>query len=617
MIASMRHVTIITTASRRRLALAQLRELGVMHIAAESAKDEVVPELRRRIENFRRALQIAVEYQSGKRAFPSPKQPEISKEYHYSLPTAEAAATAIVHQERLLMKYREQEMHINRQLESLKVWGGYSQPICDWLEEHGIHCSCYILNKQQYQSLPRDSALLIKRQSGSWYVLQIRSATEKQWPFTPHPMPNCDSRELRGQLPELQQRAHKALQQLLHLLSNIPLIKIAYQRLLELNEITQTRHRLNWDGTLIYLRGFVPATDIATLKKRATRLGWGLLIRRPLQDESVPTKIENTSLVSIVHPLLSLLGTVPDYREPDISALFLLFFVLFFAIIIGDAGYALLLALSSLLLLFYARRKGQRQALQSAKLLLLCSAVTLLWGTLSGNWFGAPEIAERSWLRHLIIPQLNSFSPHSIPFVQWFCFIVAAMHLGIAHIWRALLVLRKRQWLLAVAQLGWLLMVLALYSLVVRLILGLYNFWYLRNYPHLLLLGILIVVLCAQQEGVSFGRGVVRGLKSLFNTFLEGISAFADIISYLRLFAVGLASVEIAHSFNQLAFNVGAGATGWVGAVIVIIIGHTLNIALGALALIVHGVRLNMLEFSSHLGVEWSGLRYQPFSKVQ
>ncbi len=613
----MRHVTVITTANHRRLALAQLRELGVMHIAADPAKDEAVPELRRRVENFRRALQIASEYQSDRQSSRSSTQLKVRRKYRWPLPTAEEAATAITEQERLLLKYQERQMHINRQLESLKVWGGYSQPICDWLEEHNVHCSCHILNKQQYRSLPKGSALLIKHQSGNWHVLQVQRAGERPWPFMPHPMPDCDSQELVVQLQELQQRANQARQQLLHLLSSIPLIKIAYQRLLELNNITQTRRRLNWEGILIYLRGFVPTSDITALKKRAKRWGWGLLIRQPLPEEQVPTKIESSPLVSIVHPLLSLLGTVPDYREPDISALFLLFFVLFFSIIIGDAGYALLLALGSLLLLRYARRQGQWQAQQSAKLLLLCSAMTLLWGTLSGNWFGAPEIAERSWLGNLVIPQLNSFSPRSIPFVQWFCFIVAALHLGVAHIWRALLVLRKRQWLLAVAQLGWLLVVLALYSLVVRLILGLYNFWYLRSWPQLLLLGMLMIVLFAQQDKVSFARGLVGSLKSLFNTFLEGISAFADIISYLRLFAVGLASVEIAHSFNQLALNVGAGATGWGGAVIVIVIGHSLNIALGALALIVHGVRLNMLEFSSHLGVEWSGLRYQPFSKFQ
>ena len=125
----------------------------------------------------------------------------------------------------------------------------------------------------------------------------------------------------------------------------------------------------------------------------------------------------------------------------------------------------------------------------------------------------------------------------------------------------------------------------------------------------------LVIVIFSQQDGVTFGKGILRGLQSLFNTFLEGISAFADIISYLRLFAVGLASVEIARSFNQLAFSIAESSVGWAGVIAVLIIGHTLNIALGALALIVHGVRLNMLEFSSHLGVEWSGEHYRPFKK--
>jgi len=95
---------------------------------------------------------------------------------------------------------------------------------------------------------------------------------------------------------------------------------------------------------------------------------------------------------------------------------------------------------------------------------------------------------------------------------------------------------------------------------------------------------------------------------------LDVIGSFSHVMSYVRLFAVGVASVSVAQAFNELALNVGF-SSAWAGfiAACVLLAGHTLNIILGVMAVIVHGVRLNLLEFSQHVGVEWKGFRYTPF----
>jgi len=86
------------------------------------------------------------------------------------------------------------------------------------------------------------------------------------------------------------------------------------------------------------------------------------------------------------------------------------------------------------------------------------------------------------------------------------------------------------------------------------------------------------------------------------------------VVSYIRLFAVGLATVAIADAFNNIAANLGWSSliTGFFAALI-LLFGHTLNMLLGGMAILVHGVRLNVLEFSSHLGMEWAGYKYTPF----
>ncbi|MBW6458803.1 MAG: ATPase, partial [FCB group bacterium] len=107
---------------------------------------------------------------------------------------------------------------------------------------------------------------------------------------------------------------------------------------------------------------------------------------------------------------------------------------------------------------------------------------------------------------------------------------------------------------------------------------------------------------------------ILSGLGGLFNTFLDGISSFSNIISYIRLFAVGMATVAIASSFNGIAAQMSQGPA-IIGAIIILLIGHGLNIIMALLSVVVHGIRLNVLEFSGQLGLEWTGYKYQPFKE--
>ena len=112
----------------------------------------------------------------------------------------------------------------------------------------------------------------------------------------------------------------------------------------------------------------------------------------------------------------------------------------------------------------------------------------------------------------------------------------------------------------------------------------------------------------ATKDKSTIARMLGMGLA---NFPLSMLSAFSDVISYVRLMAVGLASSVLASSFNELAFSAGS----WFIAIPVLALGHSLNMGLALIALFAHGVRLNMLEFSNNLGLQWSGYEYKPFSK--
>jgi V/A-type H+-transporting ATPase subunit I len=110
-------------------------------------------------------------------------------------------------------------------------------------------------------------------------------------------------------------------------------------------------------------------------------------------------------------------------------------------------------------------------------------------------------------------------------------------------------------------------------------------------------------------------------MGDVFNFPFGAIGSFVDMLSYIRLFAVGMAGFYIAKSFNDMAMNLVDSSpwpiVGIAGAIVVLLFGHILNILLCLMGVLVHGIRLNTLEFSNHIGLRWAGFVYQPFKKKE
>ena len=131
---------------------------------------------------------------------------------------------------------------------------------------------------------------------------------------------------------------------------------------------------------------------------------------------------------------------------------------------------------------------------------------------------------------------------------------------------------------------------------------------------YLLIVGVVIIIVFGEQKKDGIVKGIFRGLIKLPPNIMTGIGSFSDLVSYLRLFAVGLATKEVAVTFNTMAMDLGFGSFLLLPVTILILMfGHTINLALAAMAVLVHGVRLNLLECSKHLNIQWSGIPYRPF----
>ena len=323
---------------------------------------------------------------------------------------------------------------------------------------------------------------------------------------------------------------------------------------------------------------------------------WGLVVEDPLETDNVPTLVRNPRWVEIIRPVFKMINTIPGYREVDISFWFLLFFSVFFGMLVGDAGYGAIFFIINLFC--HTRFKNKVKDKSIFFLTYTLSLCAIIWGILTGTFFG------QAWLPQRLEPLLPFLRENKS--LQALCFLIGAMHLSIAHLWRFI---RKMPSIRAFSEAGWICILWVAYFLARSLILG-------EGFPKegkgLFVIGAGLIILCTNPS-----RNIFKTIGSGIGAFLLHIvNSFTDLVSYIRLFAVGAATVAVADAFNQMAQGIGGGnlLAGFLTA-FVLLFGHTLNILLGAMAVLVHGVRLNVLEFSSHLNMEWSGVEYAPFKR--
>jgi V/A-type H+-transporting ATPase subunit I len=357
-------------------------------------------------------------------------------------------------------------------------------------------------------------------------------------------------------------------------------------------EFQQVLNGMGKEGAISYVTGYIPFDVEAHLIAEAKINKWGIMITEPSAGDNVPTLLRNPKWVGMIKPVLGLLGLTPGYHELDVSMLFLIFFSIFFGILIGDAGYGLVYILLTVLLTIWLHKKMllNTEMKTTFSLFYVLGSCAIIWGLLTGTFFG------QGWLTPLI-PQLNNAT-----FMTTFCFFLGAFHLSIAHSWRAYL---KIPSLTAIADVGWICILWAAFFLARTLILG-------EAFPPwglwLVAAGVVLVILFTNPQA-NILRGIGEGLGTVALSFMNNIT---DVISYIRLFAVGLATLAIADTTNFLASGFGDGVIAFVAGAVILITGHGLNIVLGPMSVLVHGVRLNVLEFSGHANVTWSGVTFEP-----
>ena len=353
-------------------------------------------------------------------------------------------------------------------------------------------------------------------------------------------------------------------------------------------------------GSVACVSGWIAGRSVEQLREVAHSEGWGLLVRDPAEGEAPPTLIEPPRMFKPVKVLFDGLGIAPAYTEADVSVPFMCYFSLFFAMLVGDGAYGAI---------FLAATLALRKKLPKSWFILLTvfSSATVVWGILSNTWFGANIPWCASW------PTVEWLADPSYGNMMLLCFTIGVSHLMVARLWNGICRLPDST---SLAEFGWAGILLFMYF-VTNSIVGIFAsipqamFWVFG-------VSLVLVFGFSVKPSELKTRGAELGMLPL-----NIMSALGDIISYVRLFAVGLASVKVAENFNSMATGLVAGADAiWLKAlmsvamVAILVVGHGLNLAMAGLSILVHAVRLNTLEFSNHKGVSWSGYAFNPFRKT-
>ncbi len=356
------------------------------------------------------------------------------------------------------------------------------------------------------------------------------------------------------------------------------------------------------DDAIVAVQGWVPVDAVAAVEAYATTNHLACLIEDPAPNESPPTLLDQPEGMGAGVDL-ALFYQVPSYRSWDPTLLLVASFSLFFAMILADAGYGLVLMLG---LLVFWRRLGSSPKSRAYRYLgLALFGFTIVYGIVVGSYFGMTP-PEDSFLDRLHLLSVNDFDT-----MMKLSIVIGVLHVTFAN---AMVAYVNRSSPVAISRLGW---IAALFGGLMLWLAGPESVvtWLGAG---LMGGGLLAVLLFSSVRPVAKTTDYLWRLLDGSKNLAGVMGAFGDVLSYMRLFALGLASASLAVTFNDLAGQIHAALPGMglLAAILVVGIGHTLNLGLSVMSGVVHGLRLNFIEFYKW-GLPEEGTSFQRFARKE
>ena len=505
-----------------------------------------------------------------------------------------------------------------KQMKARLPWGDYDKQAIDNLADLGYKVRYHVVDKKKFdEGWAELYPLQVVEEDGKkvWFVTVTPKDEEYIFPVQEVPAPEGTFAAASEESKQIKAEIIDCKAGLLNAKDYIPAIKETCNRdLVELDRYLADSAAVGAaENHITVFTGFAPVENDTELVEAFDKMGVFYIKEEAVEEDNPPIKLKNNWFTRQFESFTGMYG-MPVYSEFDPTAIVAPFYLLFFAMCLGDAGYGIVLLIFGLLLnkgwVKFAMFDGL------GNIISILGAGTIIVGTLLGTFFGM-SLYEASWVPQFLkncmivgeveVPGLGTFN------VQ----MLLALAIGVFHICLAMTVkaigyTKRFGFRETVSTWGWLLLIVG--GIIVA-ILGVGKLispaaikWAVIVIGVLSALGIYIFNTPGRNPLINIGAG-------LWDTYNMATGILGDVLSYIRLFALGLAGGMLGQAFNNLGQMVlGDSFITWIPFVLILLFGHVLNILMSSLGAFVHPLRLTFVEYFKNAGYEGKGAAYNPLT---
>ena len=611
MITKMKKLALLVYHKEYAAFLEKLREVGVVHIQERESGALENPEMEQKLSVAARYTRIVKRLEA---CAPESLEPAGNP----------SAAAAIMDDVETLVadieQHRTLQQVLDKDISTLQPWGNFDYSNVEKLQEAGYELKFFVTSAKSYMSeweSEYNAIPVAEKQSRKYFVTITPQGAVVDIDAEPAKLPAASLAALESELAAVNARIDEFENELAKVAqSGLNTVKAAQEqqkRDIEFAKVMLGGEKVS-GNKLVLLEGWVPEESVEALKSMLDGSGAFYELRAARRGDKVPVKLRNNAFTRMYEVLTKMYG-MPSGTDFDPTPIVAPFFSLFFAFCMGDAGYGLLL----ILLGFILKKKLSNSLAGMMNLVITLGVFTTVLGALLGTFFGM------SLLEFTGIPQnIKDFiiaGDVELMGATYDKQMILALGIGVVHISIAMTVKAINSTVFygfkeSLSAWGWWLVVVG------GVIVGTLSFlsvipaeiskWAFIAVGGLGALGIYVLNNLRRNVFANIGAG-------LWDTYNMASGLLGDILSYIRLFALGLAGGMLGATFNSLAMMVvegqeGIGAVfGWIGFGLIILIGHTLNIAMSCLSAFVHPLRLTFVEYFKNAGYDGKGEEYKPF----
>ena len=519
-----------------------------------------------------------------------------------------------------LMELEALRTSVAKEVSLRRPWGDFDKSKLDSLETLGFAVRYYIVPSKKFSaewSLLYPLEVIAEDGNNVWFVTISPKSEEYTFPVDAVSAPEGSWKEAQATLDEINAKISAVKGILLKYKEAIPQMQARCDK--ELTDLDMYLAAAATESAaedkLSVLEGFAPIENDATLCEEFDKMGILYIKEDAAQADNPPIRLKNNKFVKMFESLTGMYG-MPNYDEFDPTPIVSIFFLLFFAMCLGDAGYGLVLILVGI-----ALEKGWVKISMFdgiGGLIATLGAATAVVGGALGTFFGmsiinlVPE-GTAAWDYYKFVGSNIPTPMGELPFQMLLALGIGVFHICLAMVIKAVGYTKRLGFKENLATWGWTLLIVG--GVIVAL-LGAGKLlsaaaikWTVIAIGVISALGIYIFNTPGRNPLINVGAG-------LWDTYNMATGILGDVLSYIRLFALGLAGGMLGAAFNDLGKMVlGDGGVNWVFFILILLVGHVLNLLMSCLGAFVHPLRLNFVEYFKNSGYEGKGKIYNPLKK--